>query len=293
MVSRGPLISFFVLACGMSWLFWVPYVLGQDGIGILPFHVPKFGGSSMVLGVMPGAFIGPITAAFTVTAVAEGRSGLRTWRARLIHWRTGVRWYGFAVIAIPATLVLSVLLLPGAAAELRLPSATVLMTYAAVVVVQFCTSALAEEPGWRDFALPRLQDRHGPVLGTVVLGLCWAGWHLPLFLTTWGDGAGLLGIAVFIVFCVALSLVITWVFNRTGQSVPVAMLLHAAVNAHSVVLQSAFYPELDVGYTFGGGINAFAMALVALALIAATRGRLGYRLAERSPEPAAPSRIRE
>src|SRR5690625_7820389 len=84
------------------------------------------------------------------------------------------------------------------------------------------------------------RSRYGPLLGTSVLGVLWAGWHLPLFLTSpWGDDTGVSGLAVFTVFCVAVSVVITWVFNNTGGSVPLVMLLHASINAYSVVLAPA------------------------------------------------------
>lgn len=97
------------------------------------------------------------------------------------------------------------------------------------------TTGLAEEPGWRDFALVRLQDRLGPINGTVPLGVLWGGWHLPLFLSTWGGWPHVLWYEPieFVGVAIALSFPITWVFNRTGQSLPLVMLLHANVTPSS------------------------------------------------------------
>lgn len=277
LLRRHPLPGFFALAYGLSWLLWTPFVLSRDGIGVLPFHFPQLMGSGELLGMLPGAYLGPLTAAFVVTAVADGRPGLREWRGRLLRFRAGIRWYGFALLGIPVLLLLSGLMLPGAAAALRFPPVTLLLTYLPMLALQFATSGLAEEPGWRDFALPRLQERFGPVTGTVVLGVLWAGWHLPLFLTTpWGDGMGFAGLAVFVVFGVALSIVITWVFNNTGGSVPVAMLLHATVNNFGQIGRPGFMPGVEMWFHGMMGVSTIGLAVFALILIAVTRGRLGY-----------------
>ena len=67
-----------------------------------------------------------------------------------------------------------------------LPSAALLVAYLPGLILQMLTTGLAEEPGWRDFATPRLQRRYGPLLGTLILGPLWGAWHLPLFLSDWG-----------------------------------------------------------------------------------------------------------
>jgi uncharacterized protein len=78
-VRRHGLVCFYALAYGMSWLAWLPYVLSQNGLGILYFPFPKILGSEMLVGILPGAYLGPLSSAFleTVTALAEGRAGLR------------------------------------------------------------------------------------------------------------------------------------------------------------------------------------------------------------------------
>lgn len=90
-VSRHPLVSFFVLANALSWLAWTPYVLSQNGLGIWHFAFPNIFGTSQILGMLPGAYLGPITSALIVTVIAGGSVGLRQWGARL--WKLRVRWY--------------------------------------------------------------------------------------------------------------------------------------------------------------------------------------------------------
>jgi membrane protease YdiL (CAAX protease family) len=115
---------------------------------------------------VPGAYLGPVTAAFAVTAIADGRAGLARWGRRLVRWRVGARWYLFGLAAVPVVGIAATFAIPGAWADVRLPPATALLLHLPVPALQIVTTGLAEEPGWRDFAQPRLQDRFGPLTGS-------------------------------------------------------------------------------------------------------------------------------
>ncbi|MEU6716346.1 CPBP family intramembrane glutamic endopeptidase [Nonomuraea sp. NPDC046802] len=258
----------------VSWLGWTPYVLSRDGLGVLDFQLPQVLGDSQLVGIMPGAYLGPLASAFIVTAVTEGVEGLHQWRRRLFRWRVGWRWYVLVIVGIPAVILLGTLPVPGALASFQIPAAELLLSYALLLLIQFFTTGVAEEPGWRDFALPRLQRRYGPLIGTFLLGLVWAGWHLPLFLTSWaGTEVDLLILGQFVLLAVILSIVITWVFNRTGQGLPLIILLHATFNNAGDVAVRAFFPGVAPAGSWGPAIGLGAFALV---LTVATRGRLGF-----------------
>ncbi|MEU4695170.1 CPBP family intramembrane glutamic endopeptidase [Actinoplanes sp. NPDC023714] len=272
------MIAFFGLAFGLTWLAWLPYVLSGNGLGVLPWHYPELLGSSQTLGVLPGAYLGPITAAFLITARTEGREGLRRWSRRLIRWRVGARWYLAALFAVPVVAVAATFALPGAADDVRFPPAAVFLAYLPMLVVQVLTSGLSEEPGWRDFAQPRLQNRFGPMTASLILGPLWGAWHLPLFLTDWAGWPDVdwLMPAEFIVSCVLLGIVLTWVVNATGGSLPMAMLVHANVNTVFSLMWPEIFPSLDV---FRASLHALIVGsgIIAVILIAATRGRLGLK----------------
>ncbi|NAZ84022.1 CPBP family intramembrane metalloprotease [Kineococcus sp. R8] len=274
-LDRWPLTAFFVLAFGLSWLAWAPYVLSRNGTGLLEFSFPSLLGTSQLLGVLPGAYLGPVTAALVVTALTEGRPGLRAWRGRLLRFRVGWRWYLGVGVGVPVSILAATFVLPGAWAAVRPVGALLLLAYLPMLALQLVTTALAEEPGWRDFALPRLQDRLGAVPGTVVLGLLWGAWHLPLFLTEWGGrDVGWTQPLLFVAACVPLSLVMTWVFNRTGQSVPLVMLLHAGINSTYSLLWPAVFPALDHDRDTLV-VQLVATTVATAVLLVATRGRLG------------------
>ncbi len=276
LVKRHPLLCFFALAYGVSWLAWGPYLLSGSGLGLLPnIHIPALLGTTQLVGMLPGAYLGPVTAAFVVTLAADGRAGLRHWARRLVRWRINWRWYVGVLVTVPAGIVLATCALPASWGHLRAPAVAIVAAYLPMLVLQFVTTGIAEEPGWRDFALPRLQRRFGPVPGTAVLGVLWGCWHLPLFATEWGgwpDVAWWQPVE-FVAACVPLSFVMTWVFNRSGESLPIVMILHASINTTYTLVWSQLFPTLHRADSMHAQI--IASTVVAVVLVVATRGRLG------------------
>ena len=246
-VVDHPVAAYVVLAYLVSWTLWSPAVLGLGG----PVAEVLF-----LLGVL-----GPAAAAYVVLRATD--RPVRPWLASIVRWRVPVRYYVYA-LGLPALLlavvdvVLALLgqevdvgLLPG-----RLPD------YAVSFLLVLTVGGAMEEPGWRGFALPRLQERHSPLVATVLLGVVWGFWHLPLY------GPGFLGPMFFVVFY-------TWLWNRTG-SVLLCILLHASFTpALDHLVLRADSPTVDLVVL--GTLLAAAVALVVL-----TRGRLGAQ----RPAPA-------
>ncbi len=270
-IKRHPLLSFFVLANGLSWAAWLPYILSNNGLGVWDYTFEL----GQLTGMLPGAYLGPITSALIVTAITGGVAGLRSWAARLWRWRVRWHWYAIALLGVPAALILTGLAVSGG--QVMLPSLTVFAAYLPMLVIQMLTTGLAEEPGWRDFALPRLQDRFGPMRSAFILGPMWALWHMPLFLTEWGGypEADWTRPATFTIFCIGFNVVMAWIFNRTGQSLPLAMLAHVSVNSFMSVFWSEMFPT--VSESIASAALAVSSVIAAVIVIMATRGQLGYR----------------
>ncbi|MFD1326159.1 CPBP family intramembrane glutamic endopeptidase [Micromonospora sonneratiae] len=269
----------------LSWAAWTPYILSATGLGILDFRFPAILGTTQFLGVLPGAYLGPITSAFVVTAIADGRPGLRRWVGRMLKWRISWRWYLSVLVGVPAALVItSVALFDGA---VQLPPVTVLAAYLPVLLIQMFTTGVAEEPGWRDFATPRLQRRYNALVGTMILGPLWGIWHLPLFLSEWGGWPNTTWLTVgeFLAGAIGISVVMTWVFNRTGESLPVVMLLHVSINTFMSVAWAEMFPA-DANAESSARVVLLASVTAALVTLLATRGRLGDRPAEKRETPA-------
>ncbi|MPY59961.1 CPBP family intramembrane glutamic endopeptidase [Streptomyces spongiae] len=272
-IRHRPLTWFFSLTFLLSWTAWVPYALSENGLGLWHFTFPGGAGGSQLLGVLPGAYLGPITSALLVTGITEGRAGLRAWRSRMTKFRVNWRWYAVVLVAVPAALTLAVVALGDRAPQM--PSAMILAAFLPGLLLQMITTGLAEEPGWREFAMPRLQDRFGPLAATVIVGPLWGLWHLPLFLTEWGGYPDVTGTAVlkFVVTAIAFSFVMTWVFNRSGGSMPLVMLLHCGVNNYFSIAAADMFPWLS--RESASNASLLALLTAALILLATTRGRLG------------------
>src|SRR5215212_1747352 len=289
LLARHPLVSFFVLAFAGTWLTELPYVLSKHGAGILHFSSPLL---TLLIWTSPvSVLMGPFLAAFVMTGATEGREGVGRFLRRFVLWRVGFRWYLFALVGIPVIGVLSVVVIPGVLGSFKgLGALAPLSLLGVFVYVLFLGGALGEEPGWRGFALPRLQSVHGPLVGSLILGPLWALWHLPLFLTPW-NVLTTFNLVVFVLATTCLAIMYTWVFNNTKGSVLMAILLHASFNASVTGILAPLFPApilSDYGLLpLLGGFGAFAVVLVAL-----TRGRLGYQhyqQEEEEPDPATAS----
>jgi uncharacterized protein len=277
LLTRHPLVSFFALAYALTWLAWSPWYLSEAGIGLLPYD-----GDSISDYLNPVALaLGPTLSAFIMTGVTGGRDGVRRLLRRIVLWRVGLRWYLFVLVGIPAITVLSTVVLPGALASFQasaVPSTMFLYVVAGPVFL-FAGGPVFEEIGWRGFAFPRLQRLHGPLVGSLVLGVLWGVWHLPLFLIpSWDTPHGSpLDIALFVTWAVAITIVLTWVFNNTKGSVLLAILAHGSINSAAVAVYGLF-PAPAVTGTITNVVIGFGAA--ALLVVVLTRGRLGYRQEE-------------
>ena len=285
LLARHPLVSYFGMAYAISWLTWMPLVLSENGgAGVLSYSWPL----GLYSHVAIATFAGPFLSAFVMTSVTEGREGVSRLLRRMVLWRVGFRWYLFVLLGVPALFVLSMIVLPGGLGSFEGLGALAspLSLLGSFLYVLFLGGALSEEPGWRGFALPRLQSMHGPLVGTLILGALWGLWHLPLFFTPWNE-LTTLNVVGFVLTTTCLSIIYTWVFNNTKGSVLMAILLHASFNWTTVAVGPLFPAPIVENYgllTLLGGFGAFAVVLVAL-----TRGKLGYQnyRQEVEPDPAA------
>jgi membrane protease YdiL (CAAX protease family) len=285
-LARHPLTAFFVMAYAFTWIVWSPWVLGQDGAGLLPVRIAPGAVGYLNAGAI---LAGPALAGLAMAAVTDGRVGVRRLLGRLVLWRVGVRWYLVALIGVPLVMVLGTIVYATAWPSwggLGGPSS--LLSYlVSFVLVAVLGGPLFEEIGWRGFALPRVQRSLGPLVASFVLGVLWALWHLPEFLVpSWAassGGGGLSGIVLFTLTAVTFTVVISWVFNNTRTSVLLAVLVHSSIDTFSGTLSAIFPPEAVASafpYMIGFGV-------VALVLIVATRGHLSHERLQDAPRPAA------
>ncbi len=274
-LARHPLVAYFALAYAVTWALWLPYYFSQSGLGLLPIKLPQ-------ILVLFGQY-GPTVAAFTLAAATGGRPAVRALLRRYGQWRVHPGWYLLTIFAPLLLFALTVVARVGVGplGALGQDGPSILLEYLldALVLKLILGGALGEEAGWRGFALPRLQARFGALGASLLLGALWAGWHAPLYLSASriANNPPL----TFAVGVIATAVIYTWVYNRTGGSLLIAILLHAAINSVPAAVRE-LVPNMGAGEFFTLFIAGYIV--VALLLVAATRGRLGYR-----PEGATPA----
>ncbi|MBD2078871.1 type II CAAX endopeptidase family protein [Leptolyngbya sp. FACHB-17] len=215
------LFTYCLIAFGWSWLCWLCANLCANLV--LPFA----GVAAAVLGIL--ASFGPSLAAIVLSAL--GSSRIRAFLTQSCHWRVSWIWYGIAFL-LPAAIMGIVVGLHLAFGGTLPPSSVSgrwLLAVLNFILVLLIGGPLGEEFGWRGYLLPRLQRRFNALWASLILGIIWSTWHLPLFFTP-GTVQQQLPIVLFFLNTTALSILFTWLFNRTDGSVVIAIVLHTAVN---------------------------------------------------------------
>ncbi len=225
------IVAFFGATFAWSWsLWWLASRLQTQQSGL-----------SGVLFVT--AAFGPGLSALVVTFAFEGRAGVLTWVHRCLRWRIGWWWYALA-FAAPPVLMLSALAIHAALGADIPPSA--IAGHIPIAIAQFALVAviggpLGEEFGWRGYALPALSAKMGWRLASVIIGVIWSAWHLPLFFMS-GTAQGHLPIIPFLLSTVSLSVIFASISVGTRFSVMPALLLHTTINWWSLAT-----PVMPVG----------------------------------------------
>ena len=198
---------------------------------------------SVITGLLP---------AFVASSIFSRIPGVRELLRTYIKPRGSFWYYLMAIILLPGIWILGNLL--SRAFGLEVPffrSPVVDINLAGMALTMFfyniAYSALSEEPGWRGFALPRLQAKINPLVSSLLLGVLWAVWHAP-FKFGGIDAASLSDTLVEWILIVLVTIIFTWLFNRTKGSILVTALIHPAMN------------------TMGNFLNASLGALILLVL---------------------------
>lgn len=226
------LLKYFLFTFLLSWIFFIGVVLLSGGPSAESPGLTVLQSILVFLGV-----VSPSMVALLLLYRSGAREQLQKIFNKVFQWKVGIRWYLFAT----GYIVFIKLLVAGLHKMLTGlwpvfgPEPWYLM--AGAILISTWVQA-GEEIGWRGFALPRLTEKFGLPLSAVLLGLIWAVWHLPLFFvpgaSTYGQSFLLYTLQV-----TALSVTLGWLYWRSGGSLLLTMLMHAAVNNTKDIVPSA------------------------------------------------------
>jgi membrane protease YdiL (CAAX protease family) len=216
---KDLLVPFFIIA------FLITWGLGAFAI-LLPVQFEAFVGE--LTDRSPVYFLAvaaPTISATILTFGRDGLQGLKSLYGQLIRWQFGIKWYALVLFGIPAAgWIASRITGASPLKDANSPAEFLLLLFYVLV-----TGPLCEELGWRGFALPRLLKRFNPFTASLILGVLWGVWHLPSFFIGGMVQAGM-SILLFLLNAVLLSIFVTWVFQHTGGSVLITVLIHFTVN---------------------------------------------------------------
>lgn len=248
-----PLLKFFFFTYAAAWICWTASLAisrgGTSGDAAANPALAVLAAAVFHLGVFAPALVAiALTERAKITGGTEGRAATRTLLQPVFKWRVDARWYVFAVCYIPAIkLLVAVVHRIATGAWPRFGQEPWYFMAAAIVVSTWVQAG--EEIGWRGYALPRLSARFGLARASVVLGILWASWHLPLFFFPGSDIRGQ-SFPLYLLQVTALSVAMAWLYWRTQGSLLLTMLMHASVNNTKDIVPSAV----------PGATNSFALS---------------------------------
>lgn len=270
LIKKYPLISFFILTYLINWIGLAFNVAG---------FIPTFGEWPLVydghqVAVLRGRRSllnwSPNFAAMIVLWATSGFAGICDLFRKFFVWRVGLKWWLFALL-LPIFIVFMAVgmhILSGGKFDFSMfvyfPMVLFLRS-----IFSLSTGGIGEEAGWRGFALPRLQKRFSPLASSIIIGFIWGFWHASYgIIRGWNPGY----IVCFMLSVICLSIFLTWLYNRTQESLLIVAAAHNMINTIIATLTVSFASVIS-NEEF---MPMFALAMVAFVsiLIVVSRGRL-------------------
>ncbi|GAB2562061.1 CPBP family intramembrane metalloprotease [Dyella jejuensis] len=266
-VFRTPVWLYFTVAFAISWMVWLlPVLASRDLLKLSP---------GLQLVCLLGGSFGPFIGAFFCVYRDGGWAAVREFAGRSLRYRISPVHVLCAVLLAPLAASVTMWWLArhgGPAFALLVPLSQIPLVF---VELFFIGGSVNEEFGWA-YAIDRLQQRRSLLRAAVLLGIIWGCWHLPLFFVI-GLTQSFMPFWAFLIFTIALRVLIVWVYESNRKSILAALLFHTAgnfsLNLYQVIDRS---PQRDER-----GFIGFALLMLAAALVVALCARC-YRSAPAS-----------
>lgn len=243
-VRKHPVITFFVITYLIGYIAAIPLFFTQiSALGLIAASSSSLGG--------------------IITAALYNKKEVKRLFISLIQFRCGVSSYLFALLFPPILVVGAILinmLLGHPFPALDAEKWKLIIPIFAFSLIQ---AGLGEEMGWRGFALPHLVKKTHPLAAAIIIGIVWACWHLPLYFFPGfiqHDVAQIYGFfvtfSIYSSFVVAASVIYSWLYLRSGNSLIPAILIHGMTNV------CGWYFNYKDTHAYGGLTMLIALSLL-------------------------------
>ncbi|MFX1235676.1 MAG: lysostaphin resistance A-like protein [Promethearchaeota archaeon] len=221
------ILLFLLVTFTWTLLFWLPSVLSPTG-----------NSNQMIFALFIIGGYGPFVGAFLITFINERKSGVKVLWKRFWNPKIKIKWLLITFLLIPSLYILSsviAILFQGDPPILEwISQPWVIISY---IITAFFAGGFPEEFGWRGYLLDRFQVRGNMIISSLIIGIIWGFWHLPVWLMP--DDSHSLGILNFFLFLIDVifaSILFTWLYNNTNKSILIAVILHTMLNFTSFLI---------------------------------------------------------
>ena len=256
---------YFILTFAISWSAWA------IGNRILPEEL-------FTISLVIGAF-GPFISALLIIRISRGKATLIKWLRTIFNFRIHVLWYLIGGILFPfitAAIHHFIYILLGGQSGIEFSSDWLL--YFAYLIPTALLSGGNEEPGWRGYITPVLLQRFNIFIVHFIVGICWALWHLLLYLQGYwsSDQQSFIWLMI---YCIPLSMIMTWLYYKSKRSIIPVMLMHAGGNVvfRYFPMNTQIFDSVEDEFTI---IKTIIYGTIAIILLIVTKGSLGYKKEE-------------
>jgi len=240
-----PLILFFFIAFGLAWMLMSLPV--AQNYGLLAEGLP------LELLLVIGSWVPNIAAFIVIGFVIKRKGGIKALLKGWLKWRMHPGWYLLAfspvIFGVVTIWVYQWIYGYSPSTELFADPAV----FIGLLVLITITGAMGEELGWRGFALPRLQLRMNALSASILLGILWSLWHLPLWFA--GLGFETIPFWAYMLIGISFSILITAACNSTNGSLVAASLFHLFLNVSVNMIENEAMPLLSAVFVLAAVIT--------------------------------------
>lgn len=238
-IKSNPLLSYYILVFAISWGGILVIAGGPSS-----FPCAKDQIDPLLLPVMVALFAGPSVTGLLMIGLVKGKSGFRDLFRRMAKWRVRLHWYIVALLAGPLLFTAASLVLSMFSSQF-LPALLIAKDKSALLIFGISYGLIGggilEELGWTGFAVPALRSRYSIIRTGLIAGILWGAWHF-MVIYWMSDPNGVIPLALLLPIQLfswlpAYRVLMVWVYDRTGESMLIAIIMHANLSAGMLLLQ--------------------------------------------------------
>ncbi len=256
-IEKNSLVLYFVI----SYVIMIVCVVLQLVFNILSFSHVSFTVQGFILWVF--MVFSPTISATIITGIVSGWTGIKTLYKGFSIWKVGFIWYfaAFLFLIGPLAAGFFYAIFGGESPGID-PNLTIQIFISSMIFGLF-SGPLSEETGWRGFALPRLEAKYGALVSSLILGIIWTFWHLPLYFVPGSSQVGI-PFPIYMILVVSIAIIMTWAYNNTKGSLIITILIHFCFNFSSVLVTSMLgLIPMTVFFIVGGAmIVAYLIVII-------------------------------